>query len=244
MSVEFIAASSEYLTCGSDASVDDIAVKTIVAWICPDDVSADQNILTKGKAGTNTGWAFLCYDQAGTSDYVLRLTEGWADAFGGWSTDNTFSYGTLYHVAVVYDSGATANNPVFYVSGAVEANTESNTPAGAHGSDAATTLLVGAHADLSAAFFDGKIEDIRLFNRALSTEEITGLAAGYRGPVGGEIMWLSLCEARGVSGGFEAASLANGTNLCPDLSTNTNDGDPTNTPTGRASKVPRYGVAV
>ena len=91
---------------------------------------------------------------------------------------------------------------------------------------------------------NGEIEDFRILNRIASAEEIALHASGYRGVLGGEAIWLSLGEARAAAGAWEATSLANGTNLCPDLSANSNDGDPVNTPTGKASKFSRYGVAV
>ena len=73
---------------------------------------------------------------------------------------------------------------------------------------------------------------------------MAALAAGYRGPLGGEVLWFSMNEAVSAAGDWEATSLVNGTNLLPDLSGNENTGDPVNTPVGRASEAPRYGVAV
>lgn len=244
MSIEFVAGNTEFLSCGSDTSLDDIAIKTVSCFVKVDDISANYYLVTKGKPGTNTGWTVDIDDQAGTSDFKFSFLQGFANQHGSWQTDSRFTYGLWYHLAIVYDKGSTNNNPIFYVNGVVEANTESLTPDGTVGSDAAKTLVIGVHNDLSAIPYDGQMEDLRVLNRLANAKDASLHAAGYRGPLGGEVLWLSMNEARGVAGDWEGTSLGNGTNLLPDLSVNSNDGDPTNTPIGRASEAPRYGVAV
>ena len=79
--------------------------------------------------------------------------------------------------------------------------------------------------------------------RAIRTaEEIALLAAGYRGPLGGEVLWLDFCTARGLAA--FSGTLTQGTHTLPDLSANSNDGDPYNGCTANPSEFPRYGVAV
>ena len=80
--------------------------------------------------------------------------------------DFTFTINTWYHIAAVY---SLSNERVsFYVNGSLK-NNESY--AGTTPSVASTTLKLGAW-DANSRFFKGKIGLVRVYHRALSSEEI------------------------------------------------------------------------
>lgn len=243
MAVEFVAASTQRISCGSAAGVDNINPRSIMFLIKADDISDHMYIVIKGTAGTNTGWALSLVDQPGSSDYVWRLYEGWSVAYGYWTTDNAFTYGQKYHVAVSYNSGSTGNNPIFYVDGAVESNTEGQAPNGAHGSDAAKTLNIGVHDDLSSFPADCLLEDFRILNRIVTPDEVKQVAAGYRLPLGGEVFWPDMMRAHGIAH-WDGTALVVNTNYLPDGSVNDNVCNPVNNPVARASDFLRMGVAL
>jgi len=195
---------------------------------------------------TKNGWILLARNTGGDWVNTLQLHVDFSDTGGDWGIgDNNLSSGSWVHVAIVYNSDAVGNNPIFYLDAVAQSNAEVSTPVGTRSTDAALNWHIGRDAVDADSYLDGKLEDYRVYKgKTLTQEEVSLLAAGYRGPLGGESMWLSMNEATGAAGAWEATSLANGTNLLPDLSANSNNGDPTNTPTGRASKAPRYGVAV
>jgi len=251
MSVEFVDTSSEYLDCGSGATIDDVwdGGGSVVFWLYLDDFTPTlQTLAGKGDPTslTNNGWILLARNSGGNYVETIHLHVDFDDTAGDWTIgDNGLSAAAWVHVAVVYNSDSVDNNPVIYLDGVSQSIEEINGPVGARDSDAAIDWNIGRDPVENDYFLDGKLEDYRAFKgKSLTQEDVSLLASGYRGPIGGESMWLSMCEARGAAGGFEGSSLANGTNLCPDLSVNSNDGDPVNTPTGRASEAPRYGVAV
>jgi uncharacterized membrane protein len=92
-------------------------------------------------------------------------------------------------------------------------------------------------------YLNGKMEDVRVFNRILSAQEVAILAAGYRGPMGGEVGWWAMDGAQAITH-FDAANLTVDVNYIPDMSGNANTGNPTGTPIGAASSCPRMGGTV
>ena len=229
MSIEFVAADSEYIDCGSAASIDDLATRSVAFWLYLD-LDADGALVQKVDSGPAfNGWS-IEYKTGNPWDDAIRLYEDWDNGgnSGDWDSGAaSFSTGAWTHVAVTYDSGATANNPIFYINGSVSGPVENNTPANAHDSDAGFTLKAFGNV---AGYSDGKMEDLRVGNVIWTPEQIAQLAAGYRGPLGGEVLWL---DAEGV----EAAAVV----TTVDKTTNKNHGTPQNGPTYRASQAPRYG---
>jgi hypothetical protein len=251
MSVDFVPGNSEYVSCGSGASIDDIwdGGGSLALWMKSDADPADNasfRVLGQSPADASTGWALLFSNEVGATNYdrALRLRQARATAPGDWFLDesDTPANGTWFHLAITYDDDSTGNDPIFYIDGAAKGiGKEESTPNGAVASGAGEDFELGR---AGAEYYDGQQEDVRLANVIWTPEQVAQLAAGYRGPLGGEALWLSMNEATGAASAWEGTSLANGTNLLPDLSVNSNNGDPVNTPTGRASTAPRYGVAV
>jgi hypothetical protein len=75
---------------------------------------------------------------------------------------------------VAYDTSSVANRPVFYINGKLVTTVVRTTPSGSKSSDAASTLSIGNTSTLDRTF-DGAIDDVRIYNRILSTSEIGGL---------------------------------------------------------------------
>lgn len=238
MAIDF---DSDYIACGSDVSLDDLATKTVVSWIYLDalDTSFDTWV-NKSNIGANyQGWMYSFYYEG--SYYGLRIYEDWDTTIGAWTCDDgDISTGAWFHLAIGYDSGATTNDPVLYINGVSHNVNEESTPAGNHESDAGYNLEIGDQVG-NTRYFNGKMEDFRVFNRIITVEEAALLAAGYRGPLGGEVCWLSMCEARTLA---TPGTLTQGTHLLSDLSANTNAGDPYGNAVLVASTCPRMGVVV
>lgn len=68
---------------------------------------------------------------------------------------------TWHHVAIVFDSGNTANLPTAYVDGVAKTPTAVSTGAGPFGSDAAQTLYLG-NSSGGTRGFDGGLDELRL----------------------------------------------------------------------------------
>jgi hypothetical protein len=123
------------------------------------------SIITKGQGGGGGGgWAFIYY-----SDNLAGFTG--LDLSKQGVTDQTVAY-TLqlnrwYHVAAVQ----TASQVEYFVNG-VSIGTKTN--ASAYGSSATKPANIGAN-NSSVAFMKGSIDDVRVYNRALSATEISTL---------------------------------------------------------------------
>ncbi len=109
---------AQFIDCGSDASLDDIAQKTIVAWIFPDSFGGSGQGTVCEKSGQESsidGWAFDLRSAAGPQPREnLKFRQFWSGSRGEWrSPSGSIAPGTVwYHVAVTYDRGDLANDPV------------------------------------------------------------------------------------------------------------------------------------
>jgi len=236
MAVEFDGV-NDHIVCGSAASVDNLGLRSASARIRADGMGEGNYGLVLSKDDGSSGFTFGFNGGVPASNELFFLYR-WSSSGGQWTTNAGISLGAWVHVAVTYANGSTANDPIIYVNGVAVAITEDINPVGGATDDSAAVLTVGNRAATDRTF-DGQIDDPRYFNRILTPEEVAVLAAGYRGPLGGEVMWLS---------GNDFATLAHpdGTTLTTshvmsDLSGNGNDGVPTNSPIARASEAPRLG---
>ncbi|MEK7180032.1 MAG: LamG domain-containing protein, partial [Patescibacteria group bacterium] len=163
---------SNCINAGSAASLDNIRQITVMAWIAPDDVgdTSAGSIVTKYGCGTD-GWE-LKLDT--TSRFAFSYQ--WTGGIGRWRTTNNLSpfFGTTFqHVAVTYNSAASTNDPILYYNGASVAVSETNTPASSPDNDAANNLHIGI--GCGTYEFDGRIDEVRVYNRILSAAEIKTL---------------------------------------------------------------------
>ena len=123
MSIDLVRASSQYLNCGSDPSIDDVNPRSVAAWINLDLLGGDNfyTLATKSNPapGNQEGWQISFYkDGVFNGMYVWERFDG---GNGRW-TNNVASAGTMVsgadiHIGVTYDSGNVANNPIFYLNG-------------------------------------------------------------------------------------------------------------------------------
>jgi hypothetical protein len=96
---------------------------------------------------------------------------------GEWGTPtNSIAVNNWYHAVVVFNRGSSTNDPTIYLNGVEQTITEIRTPSGtAIDEAAATDFIIGASNDGNEDFFDGLIDEVRIYNRALSADEIKRL---------------------------------------------------------------------
>ncbi|MBD2458120.1 hypothetical protein H6G80_29150 [Nostoc sp. FACHB-87] len=137
---------------------------TISLWINqPEDNSLrGYRLIDKTTAGVNDGYNFDTYD--GSTGRRLRLTGGKQNV----SAHTTYSLNEWHHVAVVFSKGVST----FYLDGNLDGS-------GQHHSEAVNTnsltLKIGAAHNSHTEFFKGVIDDVRIYNRALSEKDIQEL---------------------------------------------------------------------
>ena len=96
-------------------------------------------------------------------------------------TDNSIirTDGTWQHLAVVFNKDSLNNDPVIYLDGVSQAITQTSTATTAYFSDGGGSLTIGART--TGGGFDGHIDEVHVYSRALSASEIAALAAGASG---------------------------------------------------------------
>ena len=110
-------------------------------------------------------------------DQALNFEIGFSGSTGRWSTpDASIRLNNWHHVALVYDSSSTLNEPALYIDGVAVPVTRNSSPSGSVDPDSAHDLTLGNHSENSSRTFDGRLDDIRLYDRILSASQVTELS--------------------------------------------------------------------
>ncbi|MBZ0167762.1 MAG: LamG domain-containing protein, partial [Candidatus Omnitrophica bacterium] len=156
--------SSDYLDAGDSDKHDITSSFTLSSWV---------------KMSSIPGGYSAIINKA-TSAYTLEIANGYiyfGFNDGVWRdiTDNTtqLQQDTWYHVAGVFDDSA--DQFILYLNGNIINSAGSITQ---HPIAQTGNLIIGAANEGVASFFPGLLDDIRIYNRALSLQEITALANG------------------------------------------------------------------
>lgn len=165
---------SNYISVEHHPSIDmnNLGEITISAWIKPNTVSGGlSSIVTKWNGSTSEQYGL--WSNGSTNLVAIRVvnTSGVSDAA-------SYATGNWYHVTFSYNK--TTNEHVVYVNGV---QTLTYTPSGTYGNSTDTTSLsIGAQMnDFNGSgafpnrFFDGSIDDIRIYDRVLSSAEVDSL---------------------------------------------------------------------
>jgi hypothetical protein len=134
---------------------------TMAAWVKPSATIGAHNILSK-RNGSNTG-GYILHNTATNKLMAYVYTTSWQSVV---SSDVVYSIGQWVHVAAVYD-GSTFKA---YANG-VEVGTRSLTGAI---NDINTPLTIGGNGGVQS--WPGSIDDVRIYNRALTPNEVMQLA--------------------------------------------------------------------
>jgi len=159
---------------GYSNNLRDVSPMTITAWINPSTwgSSSEGRIVAKENT-TGYGWGWFLNNNAATAAlefYRYRETTNTQVR----SVDSVITLNVWQHVAVSYSSTAT----VLFLNG-VALSTAINTAGdGSLRSDALDYLTLGNRQDLDRAF-NGYMEDVRFYGRAMDEGEIAGIHASH-----------------------------------------------------------------
>ncbi len=174
---------------GSPASLDNLANFTYAAWIRLDAYASDfMPIMGKGVGtGANATKRFLvnsgggCTGGDGSTNGCIEITINTTGAERvAFTPAGTIKPGQWYHVAVTYQSGTA---PRIFVNGTEATYLSQSAGSGTDADESTGPFLVGSwnhDGSLSpggAGWFNGLIDDVRVYNRALSPEEVEELYA-------------------------------------------------------------------
>ena len=147
---------------------------TIACWIYPQ-VTADYRAIYNHDDFITAGGAHFQI----TSSSTLQLAVVGTSYF---YTVSTFSTNQWYHVAVVYSNNSGQNYVRFYINGIPESSIAVGT---ADQVDLTKSALIGAWDSLGSIsrHFDGKIDDLRIYDSVISETQIKQLAGFASTPV-------------------------------------------------------------
>ena len=150
----------------SGTTLDNPAGLTIAAWIKPTGFGGGGGF---GRIVDKTGYRLAFSNNS--LDFVVLHTANLQRR----SVSNVITLNAWQHVAVTWDGSATATNVHIYINGTEVGSYSTTTNAsGTRVSDAATNMVMGNDPTLIRAF-DGRVDDVRVFNRVLSLAEIQAL---------------------------------------------------------------------
>ncbi len=164
---------TQQVNVGSAASLDNVTRKTICSWIFPKSYgisSTDSNIFSKDGL-----WAFFLGDDDAGIQALYYSNPFSGTSYTGHTAASTITLNTWQHVCVTYDNSSTANDALLYINGVSKAVTELFTPTGTASADAASDGIIGNYAPAYNGSFDGAIDDVRVYNRILTADEIKQL---------------------------------------------------------------------
>ncbi len=169
---------NDIISAGSATSVDNVFVGggTLSAWIYPKSAGEANygRIFNKASStGSDNGWALRM-----DSTQAVRLEHDCASSNSSWITPaSSVSYNQWYHIAAVFDKDNVANDATIYIDGIAVSTTNGGSCSGSLDDDSAQTLTIGNYQATSRTF-DGIIDDARIYDRALTAEDVAELASG------------------------------------------------------------------
>ena len=158
----------DYIDCGADPSLNITGAVTVSAWIRLSAVGIDQKIA--GNQDNLTGGYKLGVFTNDLVEFEIRTSANAGTLNRGVTGGTTLAAGTWYHVAGVYSEGNCIRT---YVNGLLDRELATTQILGS----STGTLKMGCEPfTTTAALFNGRIDEVRIYNRALSGVEVVWLA--------------------------------------------------------------------
>ena len=139
---------------------------TVSAWIKPDAVDNEWSPVVESGGNLNSGTGYFFGYYTATNSFVFEVGDGSYD-----SVSVTLPVGRWYHVVGTYSA---SGNLYLYVNGA-QVGTHSHTVASISYDSNPFTIGKLAYCCATGHHFDGQIDDVRIYNRALSATDVSAL---------------------------------------------------------------------
>ena len=156
----------DYIEIESKSGFDASGSVTVAAWIKINAFDKPwQAIVTKG----DYAWRIQRNNEESTLEFACTgLSIPGGNQYGSLYSTQALGTGRWYHVAGIYDGSKMS----LYINGALDASQE------ASGSISRTDapVLIGANADMPDRFWNGMLDDVRVYNYALSGDALAALA--------------------------------------------------------------------
>ncbi len=172
-------ANDDRINVGSAAGIDNLFAGggTISAWIYPEGWGEGTygRIINKTDGGGLSGFSFNLNETGNAPNYNIAFSHDFSTDWGAWrAPENSIALNEWQHVVVTYDRDNPANDPAIYINGISQTLVEGQTPGGSADSDAAFDMIIGGNNGANRSF-DGFIDDVRIYDRALSAQDVKAL---------------------------------------------------------------------
>ena len=147
-----------------DAVYDNNSRLTLAAWVRPDSFGNGDGIISSGE--TSSPWALQISDTGRLQFSANRNNPSGGSGGGSWKSSASIPAGTWSHVAVTYNGTVVR----FYIDGELDRTVQSSLSFGSSGEN----IWIGTD-QISSAYFDGRIDDARIYNRHLSPSLVAAL---------------------------------------------------------------------
>jgi len=154
----------DFVNCGADASVIDVGSVTVTAWIRMNAVGRDQKIASD-QDNARGGYKLGVFSGNNMVEFEIRTAANAALLTRGTAGGVVLDRDVWYHVAGVYDKGTTIRT---YVNGVLDREMATAEVAGV----SAGPLILGRESYANAYWWFGSMDDVRVYNEALTAEEI------------------------------------------------------------------------
>src|SRR3989344_5522242 len=166
-----------YVDVGSPAILDNLPQVTVSAWIYPRSAGGNTSggtIINKSDGAIPlNGWRFSLVTGGGATKILFFNVDYTTTDINVKSVDNTIAFNQWQHVAVSWTGSNNASDVRIYLNGMEVSYKLQTSAVGTRVSDAAQSFGVGDPG--TGADFDGLIDEVRIYNRALSAGEVSAL---------------------------------------------------------------------
>ncbi len=164
---------NDYVATSDSNSLDigDTDDLTLSGWFYRDTFTGTNGLIAK-RSGFATGdVGYIAYIDATTDQLIFQISDG-TDTYTITSS-STFTATGWHHFSVVWDQDSATNSEI-YIDGVADLATDSGTIGNIGDLSNALGVYIGARSD-GSALFDGRIDEARVYKRALSATEIKSL---------------------------------------------------------------------
>jgi concanavalin A-like lectin/glucanase superfamily protein len=148
---------SDYIYTNIDAQPNTMADTTWMGWIYPQSTGSDQKVFCTNNGNLRPRCVRILSNES------ISISNG---TYGPWSTGLSVTMDTWQHIAVVYDGGVI----YFYLDGVAAGTTGSETVFPTQ-----RPLMIGKDPVSDVNYYKGKMDDIRVYNKALTEAEIDAI---------------------------------------------------------------------
>ncbi len=166
---------NDMVNAGSGSTLDDLPGLTYMGWIKPRSAGGGRGTLfSKTNSSGPQGLTYVYFDNVTATNGISFLRDTLTTDIGYTTVNNAVSLNEWAHVAVTWDGTVnTVGNVKIYINGVESAYQITDNGIGSLESDAANDFTIGGRMNIgSERYFDGLIDDVRVYNRAVSATEV------------------------------------------------------------------------